>query len=704
MFHGTVDHGFAAGSARGWLPCVHENEIRAVNCIGIRDSAWEMTMSSLNDHLKSLALVALASSFASAVSVASAAELRGSVVGVNLPIAAAKVSLWRTLSAGEAPVKLKEVVSGSDGRFAIRLEAMTSDDVLYLVAEGGRIGGREVPALKLMAALPERVPDTVTINELTTIGSVWPNAELLAGEKLQGTRVGLTIGRAQVPNLVDVKTGSFGRTVLDGANLTDSETVSRMNTLVGLVALCGRHYQDSACKEFLRLTSAVNTFDALQAIAREPWVNAMALFELFSSSYPFPKNEGRRKDAPVPYLHYAPDDFALMVRFTGGGICSPGKLAFDKDGNLWTGLNWMAGAQNSLYESIGGGVVKVAPSGETLSPNVTGFTVEGMDGIGWGTGVSGDEVWAGSFARTIAVFDLSGKPLVGPGGLNFGGKLGMMHGVGVAPNGDVWIVDSTGNKLVHFPGGDHQKGKLVEVPGLEAPFGITIDKNNVVWVSNSAGNTVVRFPADQPEKAQSLKAGVSVRGVALDSKGNLWAASNFTPGDPLPQYPKDVGILEQFLIGAKFIAEKYSIQNPTGMITVFDKDGKTILDNVGNRGIFSPWGVSIDGADNAWVAGIYGRSLNHYCGIPAQCPKGMKAGDLIHVYDSGSLQMPTDAVVDAAGNICVANNWNDTAALIEKNPDRAISTKGGGNGILVIYGVARPVINPLRGEVRAAQP
>ena len=195
---------------------------------------------------------------------------------------------------------------------------------------------------------------------------------------------------------------------------------------------------------------------------------------------------------------------------------------------------------------------------------------------------------------------------------------------------------------------------------------------------------------------------MSVRGIALDSQGNLWAGSNFTPGDPLPQYPKNVGILDQFLIGAKFIAEKYSVANPSGVVTVFDKDGKTILDNVGNRGIFAPWGVSIDGADNAWVAGLYGMTVNQICGIPAKCPTGKKAGDLIHVYRSGVLQMPTDPVVDAAGNVWVANNWRNVAALIEKNPDHDISTKGGGAGILVIYGVAKPVINPVMGEVRPA--
>ena len=77
-------------------------------------------------------------------------------------------------------------------------------------------------------------------------------------------------------------------------------------------------YQETTCNEFLRLADSANTLDAMQAVARTPWVNAKPLFDLFASSYPFPKNEGRSKDAPVPYLQYAPDDFALIVRFTGG--------------------------------------------------------------------------------------------------------------------------------------------------------------------------------------------------------------------------------------------------------------------------------------------------------------------------------------------------------------------------------------------------
>ena len=35
----------------------------------------------------------------------------------------------------------------------------------------------------------------------------------------------------------------------------------------------------------------------------------------------------------------------------------------------------------------------------------------------------------------------------------------------------------------------------------------------------------MRFPANDPSKAESFRAGIGVRGVALDSKGNLWVAA-----------------------------------------------------------------------------------------------------------------------------------------------------------------------------------
>jgi hypothetical protein len=63
-------------------------------------------------------------------------------------------------------------------------------------------------------------------------------------------------------------------------------------------------------------------------------------------------------------------------------------------------------------------------------------------------------------------------------------------------------------------------------------------------------------------------------------------------------------------------------------------------------------------------------------------------------------KMTTGVVIDPAGNAWVANNWEVIEGVVSNDPPRPISTKGGGSGIVVIYGVAAPVKTPLRRRVR----
>jgi hypothetical protein len=62
--------------------------------------------------------------------------------------------------------------------------------------------------------------------------------------------------------------------------------------------------------------------------------------------------------------------------------------------------------------------------------------------------------------------------------------------------------------------------------------------------------------------------------------------------------------------------------------------------------------------------------------------------------------MLTDVVIDPAGNIWAANNWNSPEAAVYDQPANAISTWGGGSGLTVIYGIAAPVKAPLMGPAR----
>jgi len=75
---------------------------------------------------------------------------------------------------------------------------------------------------------------------------------------------------------------------------------------------------------------------------------------------------------------------------------------------------------------------------------------------------------------------------------------------------------------------------------------------------------------------------------------------------------------------------------------------------------------------------------------------------MIHYYSSGILQESTDTMIDDAGNVWMANNWDVIPALVSDNPDRRTATRGGGTGMVVTYGIGAPVTNPLIGQVRTS--
>ena len=135
----------------------------------------------------------------------------------------------------------------------------------------------------------------------------------------------------------------------------------------------------------------------------------------------------------------------------------------------------MPGGQSSYDVNIPGGVSELTPDGAPLSPPITGFTGGGIEGIGWGTAVTRDNVWVSSFNGRILVLDLHGHPVAGSSDLPFHDKLGGLMGVDVARNGDVWIADGSDDELLFFPGGRVSTGRIVKPAGLTQPFDVVVD-------------------------------------------------------------------------------------------------------------------------------------------------------------------------------------------------------------------------------------
>ncbi len=673
----------------------------------------------------------------SSTSVASPNNIGGKVEGGGGPIAKASVTLW---AAGPgAPQKLAETQTRDDGSFDLEGAVGKDDvDVLYLIASGGepKAGADKGsnPAITLMATLGVTPPKHVTINELTSVASVWAGAQLLNGIAFSGTGLGLRIAAGNVPNLVDLETGGLGPVIQDPLNSSQTSTLATFNTLANLLAGCITRVQGDACNKLFAVatppggTAPSDTLTAAENIARNPSHRAAQLFALLDAFYPVPTGKHWRPVPFIPYLSFAPSAWTLSLVYAGGGLNSPGGMAIDSDGNLWAADNFLVGAQSTIFDSFGGGLTKLAPNGKPLSPMTVGYRGGGIDGPGFGIAIGADDkVWATSLAgKTISAFNrITGKPVSPETGYNFGGQLGEMQGIITTPNGDVWALDNEKSQIVYLPKGDATKGRILgrtvngkPVDGtlqVKGPFHLAVDQQDRIWVTNGGGDTVTRFPAADPGKAEQIKVGYGPRAIAIDSLGNAWVANTLGhPGlmEKLALVWNKIKLrFEDFFASSEPAADKNAkawislyetvVKYPGGDVSLVQPDGLVVGTFEGGKSIDSPWGIAVDGNDNVWVVNGGGHSITLLCGArPSNCPPSTKTGDVISPasgYIGGLQAAITDVVIDPAGNVWVANNWENPDQGFSRMPDPTQSTRFGGNGTVVFFGLAKPVRTPLIG-------
>jgi hypothetical protein len=605
-----------------------------------------------------------------------------------------------------------------------------ADKVLFLVARGGtpKAAGAKGPndGIALLAVLGSERPKRVIINEFTTIASVWTAAQFLEGDTLSGTMLGLRIAAGNVPNFVDLSTGGYGTTIQDALNSTQTPTMANFATLANVLAGAVTQVKPDATSRFLAAATPrsgktpSDTLAALEAVARDSGYQPERLFALLNDFYPVPQGKNLRPTPFMPYLSWAPSAWVLPLKFAGGGLSAPGKMMIDSQGNVWAGNNFIVGAQSqdALWD---GTLSKFAPDGKPLSPMTYGFTGGGVEGIGFGLAIDAqDNVWGTTYgSKAIVKFDKTGKPLSPPGGYTFGGKLGKMQQIIVAPNGDVWACDVDNSQIVYLPKGDPEKVQFFFVnqtkdplknPGhLLAPFSMVIDQQNRIWVGNGGGDWVSRFSAADPmSKVEKFKVGYSVSGMGVDSQGNVWVTNR------LGNSWRGAEVLARMLWTVHehgnpdpIFTTAMSKQQPGywegGSVSVLRPDGSQYpFSPISGNGLAGPWAIAIDGNDNVWVNNLVSDKFGivQLCGANANAwPPGMKMGDPISPpggYVGGGLQMEVDINIDPAGNVWVGNNWQDIQSVLEHNAE-ALSTRGGGQGIVCFYGMAKPVRTPLIG-------
>ena len=653
-------------------------------------------------------------------------SISGQVVGAGAPIVGSTVTLWAEGSG--APRQLAQARTGADGRFALTADGGGAN--LYLIAKGGRpsanAAGGDNPAIALMTVIGSTVPTNVVVNEMTTVASVWTHAQFLDGEAIKGNALGLKIAAGNVPNFVNLQTGGWGSTIQDPLNSGQTPTMANFATLADLLSGCATLVTANACDRLFIATTPpkgaapTNTLTAAQSIARYPWYQPEKLFGLLDEFYSVPAGKTMRAVPFMPYLSFPPSAWVLPLKFDGGGYRAGGKAMFDSEGNLWVGDNFTIGwqGQDTLWQ---GNASKFAPNGRPLSPITTGFAGGGMQGGTFGAAVDAkDNAWLTSYGgKSIAVFDKSGKPLTPPEGITFDGKLGLMQGVIVTPSSDVWVVGITKSQFVHFPKGDLSKGKIIcegdkEEPckSFLGPFHLGIDQQNRIWVTNGFGAHVTRFPASDPNKVEKFNTGWSGSGLGIDSQGNVWVTNRlgssmrgaFVVADMIATL-KLGGNADEKLTRAMF---KQRGGRDGGSVTLLRPDGSEYPGSpFTGGGLPGPWAATIDGNDNVWISNFAGANspIVQLCGVRTEnCPPGMKTGDQISPpsgYVGGGLQMQTDLAIDPAGNVWVMNNWQDIDSCFGV-PEEILSTRCGGQGVTIFYGMAKPVRAPQIGPSRPA--
>lgn len=652
-------------------------------------------------------------------------SISGRVLGGGRPIAGSTVTLWS--ASAPTPRQLAQARTGPDGRFA--LPGARSGAVLYLVAKGGRptttAPRGDNPAIALLAVVGATPPAQVTINEMTTVASVWTHAQFIEGTAIKGHALGLKIAAGNVPNLVNLETGGWGTAILDSNNSTQTPTMANFATLAVVTAGCLTRVKPDACDSLFAAATPpagktpADTLAALHSIARYPAYKPERVFALIDQFYPVPLGKKLRATPFMPYLAYAPSAWVIGLKFSGGGLNAPGKIMFDSEGNLWTGTNFIVGMQSA--DSFWNGTsAKFAPNGKPLSPAPTGFGGGGIMGPGFGTAIDvRDRVWMNSTGgRTMSLFDKNGKPLSPEEGFNFGGKLGVMQGVIVTPTGDVWALDFSDDKVVYLPKGDPSKVKFFcqSTDGkpnkdspckLSGPFHLAIDQQDRIWITNAIGDHVARFPASDPSKVEVLPTGgYSGKGMAIDSQGNAWIAN--TAGAGFTDLEK-LRLLELKLTGRLDEIDRVAfdalMKGRMGSISMLRPDGTPGSGSpYSGGGAWGSWAIVIDGNDQVWSSNFAGRSIAHLCGVRTEtCPPGMKTGDPISPpggYVGGGMSYLTDISIDPAGNVWVADNWETPDACWNPNFSEARSTQCGGNGLTVFYGMAKPVRAPQIGPAR----
>jgi hypothetical protein len=395
------------------------------------------------------------------------AAISGNIHGGQQPISGAALYLYAASTTGYAATNnnllTSTVTSAPDGSFNITSKyACTAGQQMYLVAIGGNPGAGTNSNAALMAALGDCNTLTasrfISMNEVTTVGSVFALAPFMSGYAALGApatnTAGLARAFASVNKLVNVATGSApGSALPAGATAPTAEIYSLADVLAACINSTGGVAGDhSNCGNLFSLatpatgTAPTDTIGAALAIAQNPTLNVSQIYNLIPATSPF-----------ASQLNMAPHDWTMSINYATGGFNTPKSTTIDALGNVW-----VANSGNST-------ITLLSQTGTPATPPISGNGLNSPAAIA--IDANGNAWVANKGASTVSTFTSTGGTFTGS---PFSGAgLSNPSGIAIDAPGNIWVVNSGNNSISEFSATGAPVQQLTS--GVSSPSAIAIN-------------------------------------------------------------------------------------------------------------------------------------------------------------------------------------------------------------------------------------
>jgi sugar lactone lactonase YvrE len=586
-----------------------------------------------------------------------APSISGHVKGALGPISGSQVTLYQ---AGQDAYRAGAAVLGSattdsNGKFTVGFIPSARPGLLYLVAIGGNAGAGNNSAIGMMGVVgrSNAAPDSVTLNELTTVAGEWALAQFLdstgqqAGAPLSNAVGIVNAARQALDNLVDITTGEPSSDLpsiaecASGVPPVNCDALERLNTLANIIAACVQSTGPSAtlpscaaatnaCDIVLACSGTpvgATTLQAAHSIATNPLSNVSQLFAAQSLAQPY-----------QPILPDAPEGFeiALNVAALVAGFRNPLSCETDLLGDLWVAN---AGGNTVIKLSpIGRFIGKFAPAGAKFNQPFD-MAISGKNNV-WVTNSGG---------TSVTELDSNGN-LIGNHS-PAGALINLPFGIEIDAANNVWIGNYGNNSISELLASDNYASGLNFAPtgaALNGPVEIVIDTSGNVFTGNFNGKSVSELTASSGyttgfnfAAAGALFA--SPKGLGLDASNNVWATNfNSVNASELTAISGYTTGSSFSPIGAALVAPASLQLDSSGNVWIANFDGGTLsvllagcTSESCNGQSFAPagadmnapYGIAVDASGNVWITNSGNNSVSEFIGlaaptgVPSQCLK-----------------------------------------------------------------------------------